>query len=178
MNEFRFRIASRHALAMLPLLFCLVSPISAHQGDDNQNNAAIELSESQQTIIAVLENYANAYAAADVDGIAALTVADETFSYFEGSSADWGWADHAAHLETEFPAFSEGVYRFTNIRPVVDDQLAYATFAWTLDVVILSDQFEGGRHPVNMQGLATAVLIKKGSNWRLKHLATARKTES
>ena len=52
--------------------------------------------------------------------------------------------------------------------------MAFATFDWSLDVVVLSDQFEGGRHPVSMQGIGTAIFIKDEGEWKLRHLHTVR----
>lgn len=57
----------------MTLLLSLVSAVSAHTDNvDKQRNTAVELSEAQQAVVAVLEGCANAYAAADVEGIAAL----------------------------------------------------------------------------------------------------------
>ena len=51
----------------------------------------------------------------------------------------------------------------------------FATFDWEMDVVVLSEQFPDGRHPVSMQGLGTAILIREGEQWKLRHVHTARK---
>jgi len=178
MNLCEDRTVSRAVYCCFVALLFSAGSVSAHDNDAHPRNSVQELSPAQQEVVAVLEAYRSAYEAADVERLAALTVADESFSFFEGASADWGWGSHAAHLSAEFPAFSAADYRFSDISPVVDETLAYATFAWQLDVVILSEQFEGGRHPVSMTGLGTAVLVKQDGNWKLRHIATARKTQS
>jgi hypothetical protein len=157
--------------------FVLLSGLAAAHTDENEQAVEpAQLTAAQQAVVTTLEAYAAAYAATDLERLRSLTVGNESFSYFEGSGADWGWDAYAAHLNKEMPAFSQAQYEFTDVRPVVGEQFAYATFSWKLDVVILSEEFEGGRHPVSMQGLGTAVLARQGANWQLQHIATARKT--
>ncbi len=74
----------------------------------------------------------------------------------------------------EMPSFSEAQYVFSNIRPEVGKDFAFATFGWKMDVVVVSDQFEGGRHPISMQGIGTAVLLLEEGVWKLRHLQTVR----
>ncbi|RMF97916.1 MAG: hypothetical protein D6727_04725, partial [Gammaproteobacteria bacterium] len=59
-----------------------------------------------------------------------------------------------------------------------DGQLGFATFDWRMAVTVLSERFEGGRHPVSMHGLGTAVLSRGPDGWRIRHLATARAREA
>ena len=66
-----------------------------------------------------------------------------------------------------------GRRRLTDIEPFVSGNLAYATFEWAMDVTVVSDKFEGGRHPVSMSGRGTAVLIRQAGAWKLRHLHTA-----
>jgi len=74
LSVFKFKMESGQAIACMTMLLSLVSAVSAHTDNaDKQRNTAVELSEAQQAVVTVLEGYANAYAAADVEGIAALT---------------------------------------------------------------------------------------------------------
>jgi ketosteroid isomerase-like protein len=171
-------------LKKLATLSVLVTSLSwsmfvfGHTDDPHDEGDAAPLSATEQAVANVLLAYAQAYATTDIEGIRRLIVDDASFSYFEGAGADSDWADFSAHLAAEMPSFSDARYVFTNIKPEVSGDMGFATFRWTLDVVIISDQFEGGRHPVSMEGLGTAVMLNKKGAWRLRHLHTARKTTS
>jgi len=78
----------------------------------------------------------------------------------------------------EFAVMQAPDYRIENIRAFADGQLGFATFDWRMAVTVLSERFEGGRHPVSMHGLGTAVLSRGPDGWRIRHLATARAREA
>jgi len=157
------------------LLFAGVA--ASHSGEDDKQTEGRVLDAEQRPVAELLEAYAAAYQAGDIDAIKALTLADGRFSFFEGAGADSDWHEYEEHLSAEMPAFSEARYSITDIQPEVQGNMAFATFSWSMEVVIVSDQFEGGRHPVSMQGLGTAVLIKQGDGWKIRHLHTARKRD-
>jgi ketosteroid isomerase-like protein len=162
-------------MRVLTLAVCaLASPIFAHEGEEDEPRSAVVLDADSQAVIATLDAFAAAYQATDVDAIHRLTLPDGQFSHIEGTFADWSWESYAGHLAEEMPSFSETRYQLSNIRPETHGEMAFATFDWSLDVVILSDQFEGGRHPVSMQGIGTVVLIKAEGRWKLRHLHTVR----
>ena len=146
----------------------------AHEGPGEGPEAGRTLDAESRAVVAVLEAFAAAYAATDIEGIQALTLPDGHFSHFEGTFADWSWDSYAGHLAEELPLFSDTRYRLANIRPETGGAMAFATFDWAMDVVVVSDEFEGGRHPVSMQGIGTAVLLKTDRGWKLRHLHTAR----
>jgi ketosteroid isomerase-like protein len=157
--------------------FLFAGIAAAHSGDADKQTDKRVLDAEQRPVAELLEAYAAAYQGGDIDAIKALTLADGRFSFFEGAGADSDWHEYEEHLAAEMPAFSEARYSITAIQPEVQGNMAFATFSWSMDVVIISDQFEGGRHPVSMQGLGTAVLIKQGEGWKIRHLHTARKTD-
>ena len=170
-------MGNRWAIAgqWVTVIAILLSGVSlAHTDNDDSAQAAAELGPEAQAVVATLDAFASAYESTNIEAIHQLTLADDRFSHFEGTFADWGWDSYAGHLAEEMPAFSETRYALTNIRPEVDGAMAFSTFDWSMDVVILSEQFEGGRHPVSMQGIGTAVLVKSGTDWKLRHLHTAR----
>lgn len=164
----------RLSYAALLLAVFLPLNVSAHTDDVADQDEGVEYSGAEKMVVNVLESYAAAYAAADLVAIRNLTVANGSFSYFEGTSVDSSWAEYETHAAAEMPAFSDAHYVFTSIRPHVVGQMAYATFSWAMDVVIVSEQFEGGKHPVSMRGIGTAVLEKENAGWKLRHLQTAR----
>lgn len=167
-------IISRRIQKSVLLFACVViGNATAHTDEVDGENTALELSPREQSVVTILDAYAAAYAATDLDAIRNLTLSDGAFSYFEGASTDNSWDEYEHHAAAEMPSFSEARYVFSNVRPVVSEQMAFATFDWQLDVVVISEQFEGGRHPVSMRGVGTAVLIMEEGGWRLRHLHTA-----
>jgi len=150
---------------------------ASHSGDADKQTEKPLLDARQLQVADVLDAYAAAYQATDIAAIKALTLADGRFSFFEGTGADNDWHEYAEHLAAEMPAFSEASYNITDIQPEVQGSMAFATFSWSMEVVIISDQFEGGRHPVSMEGIGTAVLIEQGDSWKIRHLHTARKRD-
>lgn len=152
----------------------LASLTWAHDGDARTSGETAVLTAEEQEIADVLAAYAEAFASGDMQRIESFFLADERLSYFEGSFVDWGWASYRNHLAEEFPLFSETRYTIKDIRPQLDNNLAFATFSWNLDVTVMSDQFPGGRHPVSSRGVGTVVLNRDDDRWRIRHMHTAR----
>lgn len=146
----------------------------AHDGDAKNKLEAMVLTAAEQEIVDFLSAYAEAFASADMRRIEPFFVADERLSYFEGSNVDRGWEGYRKHLAAELPAFSQTSYRITDVRPQVASDLAFATFSWGLDTTVISDQFEGGKHPVSMRGIGTVVLVQEDDRWQIRHMHTAR----
>ena len=149
-------------------------PVLGHEGENDARAADAALDPDQQSVVTTLSDYAEAVASADLARIETFFLRNEDFSHFEGSYPDWGWTSYREHLAAELPSFSETRYSLTDIRPQVEGDLAFATFAWEMDVTVVSDQFEGGKHPVSMRGLGTAVLMQQEGSWKIRHLHTAR----
>jgi len=149
---------------------------NAHEGEDDAVAAPLELSVEEIAVVDTLNAYAGAVAAADLDAVKAAVVADENFAYVEGSHLDLGWDSFAKHMAPELAAFGDATYVFSDIRPFVSGAMAYAHLRYDMDVVVLSDQFEGGRHPVSMEGVGTVVLVKDADAWKIRHMHMVRET--
>lgn len=158
------------ALACALLFAC---PAHAHEGEQHAPGAAQPLSGDALAIAAVLEQYATALSANDLDRVKPLLVDGDAFSYFEGSYVNVGWQSYHDHLAPEMAMFERPAYRITDLRPYVSGDLAYATYSWAMEVTVVSPQFEGGRHAVSMNGKGTAVLSRVAGQWRIRHLHTA-----
>lgn len=152
----------------------IVQSVSGHEGEEKTIDNNISLSAGEQEIADFLSAYAQAFASGDIERIETFYLNDERMSYFEGAFVDRGWESYKKHLAEELPVFSDTQYSITEIRPQVESTLAFATFSWALDVVVISDQFEGGKHPVSMRGVATAGLIRENNRWVIQHMHTAR----
>ncbi len=158
------------------LTFGDMLPVWAHDSEESKSSGQEEavFSEEEQKIIDLLNRYSSAVEAKDISRIEQLVVADEGFSHIEGTYMDIGWASYREHLEPEMAMFGDTTYSLGEIRPYVSGDLAFATFQYEMNVVVLSKEFEGGRHPVSMRGRATAVLTKAKGDWKIKHMHTAR----
>jgi ketosteroid isomerase-like protein len=148
--------------------------VLAHQGEDGSSRVANALGPDAQAVVDTLNRFATAFQSADIEVIHSLISGDGVFSHFEGAFADWSWDSYAGHLAEEMPLFSETQYKITNVHPETEGGMAFATYDWSMDVIVISEQFEGGRHPISMNGIATAVLVKSGDDWKIRHMHTAR----
>lgn len=126
-----------------------------------------------QRIAKTLDNYASAIEGKDLTRVKPLLVANDEFSFYEGAHGNVGWQSYYDHLAPELAMFEAPKYRLTEIQPFVSGNWAYATFAWSLDVTVLSDKFAGGKHAVSMHGLGTAIFSKTDGTWLIRHLQTA-----
>lgn len=171
---------SRAFCLILGLLIVLVIPdhAFAHAGEESDAEAPANVNPEGRAVITALESFAAAFQASDVEQMRRLTSADGQFSHFEGAFADWSWESYANHLAEEMPLFTDTQYRVTNVRPTTDENIAFATYDWAMDVVVVSEKFEGGRHPVSMRGVGTVVLVRSGADWKIRHLHTAMTKET
>ena len=159
-------------IVLLPVL------LTAHEGEEDASQEQIILDAESQAVADVLEEFARAFEEGNIDAIGQMTSAKSRFSHFEGTFADWSWESYAGHLAKEMPSFSETQYQITNIRPETAGDMAFATYDWAMDVVVLSEEFEGGKHPVNMRGIGTAVFLKANDGWKIRHIHSARAQSS
>ena len=160
--------------AALACLALLAAGAGAHEGERHAGGQqAAPPGPDEQAIIGVLERYARAMTGKDLTAIRPLLVPDDEFSYFEGTYVNRGWQSYYEHLEPEVKLFEQPEYRISEARAFASGDLGYATFDWALQVTVLSDRFEGGRHPVSMQGKGTAVFARLGNQWKIRHLHTA-----
>ena len=148
--------------------------LAAHEGEEKEAASAEELSADQQAVVDTLNQYAAAMEASDLDGIAAVVTADDSFSSFEGTHLDVGWDSYREHVAPEMALFEDTKYTFSDIKPAVIGDLAYATLRYEMDVVVVSDEFENGRHPIYMAGAGTVVLERRDDSWKIRHMHMAR----
>ena len=153
----------------------LATAVSAHEDDKESAAAPEDLDAEQLAVVETLNAYAAAMQAVDLDAIAEVVVADDSFTYYEGTHLDMGWDSYRDHMAPEMALFQDTRYRFFNIRPNVFGDAAYATLDFAMDVTVISDQFEGGKHPVSMKGIGTVVLERQDGAWKIRHLHTVTK---
>jgi ketosteroid isomerase-like protein len=159
-------------------LIAVGAPLSAHEGEAKHGETTdAMLSEEARQVIDTLNHYAAAVQSANLQSIEDYMVTDAGFSAIEGTFTDLGWQSYRDHLAPELALFTNTQYELSDIRPYVSGDMAYASFDYAMDVTIVSDQFEGGEHPVNMRGKGTVVLVRDGEAWKIRHLHTVTKRE-
>jgi len=154
------------------------APTSAHEGAEKQDGSVNStLSVEARQVVDTLNHYAAAVQSANMQNVEEYMVTDAGFSSIEGTFTDIGWQSYRDHFAPEMAMFTNTQYQLSDIRPYVSGDMAYASFDYAMDVTVVSDQFEGGEHPVNMRGKGTVVLVKVGEAWKIRHLHTVTKRE-
>ena len=153
-----------------------VADLWAH-GEEEHQDSAVEYSAAEQEVVGALELYAQAMESADFGQLTQAFTADDQFTYYEGTHLDVGWEAYKTHVEPEMKLFRDTSYTVSNIRPQLGQDMAYVTFDYAMDVTIVSDQFEGGVHPVSMKGVGTAILKRMDEVWKISHLHTTQKRD-
>ena len=145
----------RHIIALMTICLTGVTVLAQDGKDD-------------ASVVATLTNYAAAIQSKDMAEIEKYAVTNNDFTIFEGGHINWGWADYRDHhLGPELKQFLEIKYSFADIKPHIYGDIAYATLKSSIAVKMERREFEG-------ESLATAVLVKRDGNWKIKHLHTSR----
>ena len=88
---------------------------------------------------------------------------DESVTVFESGHANYGWADYRdKHLGPEMKEMKNTKYALSDIQVKVSGNTAWAIFKYSLSADL------GSRH-VESGGLGTAVLEKRGQDWKIVH---------
>lgn len=147
-NKYRNQITTIVALAALLALVGL--PASAQSNDE-------------RTVRDVLIQSASAFEKNDMAGMEKLWLNDESVTVFESGHANYGWPDYRDHhLGPEMKEMKNTKYTLSDIKVKVSGNTAWATFKYAISADI------GTRH-VDGAGLGTAVLEKRGNDWRIVH---------
>jgi hypothetical protein len=125
-----------------------------------------ELSETELTVQAVLDTYADAMAQRSVEIMEQAIIPDD-FSTIESGYPNWTWEDFRdTHLAAEFQAFSEATYEIDLIVGETQGPLGFAIFKYAA---------AGKAHgrTISINGLGTAILEETDAGWRIHHLHTS-----
>ena len=121
-----------------------------------------------EDVVQTMNKYAAAVRSMDIDQMEKYVVTSEDFSVFEGGHINWGWPDYRNnHLAPEFKAFLEFQYNYENIKAQVMGDMAYTTLKYNIAIKMKEREISG-------EGLATAVLVKQGGSWKIRHIHTSR----
>ncbi len=111
----------------------------------------------------VLTREAAAVEKGDLAALDKIWANSEDVTVFESGHANYGWTDYRnSHLAPELKEFKNTKYAFSDLKVKVDGRTAWATFKYALSADL------GARH-IDSGGLGTAVLEKRGADWRIVH---------
>lgn len=111
----------------------------------------------------VLMQSAKAFASGDMAALEKAWASDESVTVFESGHANYGWADYRDnHLGPEMKAMKNTKYTLSDIRVKVSGNTAWATFKYSISADLGTRHVDGG-------GLGTAVLEKRGQDWKIVH---------
>jgi hypothetical protein len=106
---------------------------------------------------------ASSFEKSDLAQAAKVWIDDDSLTVFESGHANYGWADYRDnHLGPEMREMKNTKYTLSDIRIRMAGMTAWATFKYAISADI------GTRH-VDGAGLGTAILEKRGQDWRIVH---------
>jgi ketosteroid isomerase-like protein len=111
----------------------------------------------------VLLQSATGFERGDMAALEKAWANDESVTVFESGHANYGWADYRDnHLGPEMKEMKNTKYTLSDIRVKVSGNTAWGTFKYAIAADV------GTRH-VEGSGLGTAVLEKRGPDWKIVH---------
>ena len=151
------RVAATAGL-VLALVAATAADLRGGQSARNDDEAAVR---------AALTQNAAGFERGDLDALNRVWANDESVTVFEQGHANYGWADYRDnHLAPEMKEMKNRKYTLSDIRVKVAGATAWATFKYAISADV------GARH-VEGAGLGTAVLEKRGPDWRIVHWHTS-----
>jgi ketosteroid isomerase-like protein len=139
-----------------------LSAVAITFGVSHQQAAPAQAPEEAAVREALLKS-AMAFEKNDVEMITKVWANDESVTVFESGHANYGWADYRDHhLFPEMKEMKNTKYTLSDIKVKVSGNTAWATFKYAISADI------GTRH-VDGAGLGTAVLEKRGQDWKIVH---------
>jgi hypothetical protein len=123
-------------------------------------------------VAAVLLRNAQGFETGDLAMLNTIWSGDKEVTVFESGGANYGWADYRDHhLKPELDEMKNMKYQLTDIKTRVSGNTAWATFKYALSADVKE------RH-VDANGLGTAVLEKRGNDWKIVHWHTSARRRS
>lgn len=114
-------------------------------------------------VTVTLQRSAEAFERGDMQALQSIWANDDSVTVFENGHANYGWTDYRDnHLKPEIGEMKNVKYVLVDIKPHVEVNTAWATFKYTIEAD------SGGKH-VDGAGLGTAILEKRGSDWKIVH---------
>ena len=150
------------------LIAVLLAAVSAAAHEPQKKSTAVTTpANPNDPVAAVLLRNAQGFETGDLAILDTIWANDEGVTVFESGYANYGWADYRDHhLKPEIDEMKNVKYQLSDVRTRVSGDTAWATFKYSL----AADLKE--RH-VEAAGLGTAVLEKRGDEWKIVHWHTS-----
>ena len=150
---------------LLALLLAAVTA-TAHEPNKKASVAAAGAT-ANDPVAAVLLRNAQGFESGDLPMLNTIWATDEGVTVFESGGANYGWADYRDHhLKPELEEMKNMKYQLSDIKTRVSGNTGWATFKYALSADLKD------RH-VDANGLGTAVLEKRGNEWKIVHWHTS-----
>lgn len=118
-------------------------------------------------VAAVLVRNAQGFETGDLATLDTLWANDNDVTVFENGYANYGWSDYRDHhLKPEIEEMKNVKYQLSDIKTKVSGNTAWATFKYTISADLKERHVDGA-------GLGTAVLEKRGDDWKIVHWHTS-----
>ena len=139
---------------------------TAHEPPKKTPTTAAATNQSDPVAAVLLRN-AHGFETGDLAMLNTIWANDEGVTVFESGYANYGWADYRDHhLKPELDEMKNVKYQLSDIKTRVSGNTAWATFKYALSADLKE------RH-VDAKGLGTAVLEKRGNDWKIVHWHTS-----
>ena len=149
------------------LIAILLAAVTAAAHEPNKKAAPTPAASANDPVVAVLMRNAQGFETGDLAMLDTLWANDESVTVFESGYANYGWADYRDHhLKPEIDEMKNVKYQLSDIKTRVSGKTAWATFKYALSADLKE------RH-VDANGLGTAVLEKRGNDWKIVHWHTS-----
>ena len=149
------------------LIAILLAAVTAAAHEPNKKAAPTPAASANDPVVAVLMRNAQGFETGDLAMLDTLWANDESVTVFESGYANYGWADYRDHhLKPEIDEMKNVKYTLSDIKTRVSGNTAWATFKYALSADLKE------RH-VDANGLGTAVLEKRGNDWKIVHWHTS-----
>lgn len=149
------------------LIAILLVAVTAAAHEPTKKTATTTAANPNDPVAAVLMRNAQGFETADLAMLDTLWAHDDGVTVFESGYANYGWADYRDHhLKPEIDEMKNVKYTLSDIKTRVSGNTAWATFKYALSADLKE------RH-VDANGLGTAVLEKRGKDWKIVHWHTS-----
>ncbi len=131
------------------------------------NSMTLAHGEDEAAVREVLLKSTSSFEKNDIATATKVWANDESLTVFEQGHANYGWADYRDHhLAPEMSEMKNTKYALSGVKIHVAGKTAWATFKYTIAADVMDN---GKQRHVDGAGLGTAILEKRGDNWRIVH---------
>ena len=152
-------------VSLLAVLLSAAITVAAHE--PQKKTTTTVTTTTNDPVAAVLMRNAQGFETGDLAMLDTLWANDEGVTVFESGYANYGWADYRDHhLKPEIDEMKNVKYQLSDVKTRVSGNTAWATFKYSLAADVKE------RH-IEASGLGTAVLEKRGNDWKIVHWHTS-----